>query len=608
MGAFTMVLGLVGITLVISRLFVAALKQPIAAMPYNRNRVMTDRDKPTKQPKMTVAVAEVPAEISLEPEVLTGLSVPPVPLVAEISEAEIMAEVAALVSEVNDSESVEEVESVMKPAGAFDITPAWSNDDELSKSDANLVLACDTGLRDDSKAYAVKAYGFPGDKDLTPKKNVETGEEIDPPETVDELTEAEVESVNEPDPNELHLPLEVETASVSPDNGDALELRNEGVEADAESTPSVEASDSAEVVEGEAVAEIDDETGEGESDAEPSSPQPKLINRISARVESILSSALARPAPAINFSDTLAELTAKTRKGKDDQGSLARLPSQALEDNLARSGDREGGLNMTEYKVQFEIFEGPLDLLLYLVKKQEVDIYEVNLTQIAEEFIKYIDMMRQFDLEVAGEFLVMAASLMYIKSKELLPVDKQVIVEGEEEEEEDPRWELIRQLVEYKKFKDSAAQLKEREIAQEDIYRRRAPKADLKKEPGPLEVSVFDLLSAVNQILQRFDARGTREIFADKWTVSEKIEIIRNRLLEQPRVSFTDLFEDAMSRTEVVVTFLALLELIRMKTVLVEQGEPFSDIEIVVAPEEHQKMTFADEPEAEAVETESPTQ
>ena len=113
---------------------------------------------------------------------------------------------------------------------------------------------------------------------------------------------------------------------------------------------------------------------------------------------------------------------------------------------------------MAEYKVKFEVFEGPLDLLLYLIKKEEVDIYEVNLTRLATQFIEYIETMRMLDLEVAGEFLVMAATLMYIKSRELLPVDQQVQVEGEDDGE-DPRWELIRQLVEYKKFKDAAAQI-----------------------------------------------------------------------------------------------------------------------------------------------------
>src|SRR5512134_1321606 len=123
---------------------------------------------------------------------------------------------------------------------------------------------------------------------------------------------------------------------------------------------------------------------------------------------------------------------------------------------------------MADYKVKFEVFEGPLDLLLYLIKKEEVDIYEVNLTRLATQFIDYIETMRLLDLEIAGEFLVMAATLMYIKSRELLPVDQQVQTEGEDEE--DPRWELIRQLVEYRKFKDAAAQLQSFELEQERIY------------------------------------------------------------------------------------------------------------------------------------------
>src|SRR6187455_2645061 len=124
---------------------------------------------------------------------------------------------------------------------------------------------------------------------------------------------------------------------------------------------------------------------------------------------------------------------------------------------------------MSEYKVKFEVFEGPLDLLLYLIKKQEVDIYEVNLTALATQFIEYIEVMRQLDLEIAGEFLVMASTLMYIKSRELLPVDQQVETDGEDDGE-DPRWELIRQLVEYKKFKDAAAQLQLMEERQSEIF------------------------------------------------------------------------------------------------------------------------------------------
>src|SRR3982751_3314227 len=153
---------------------------------------------------------------------------------------------------------------------------------------------------------------------------------------------------------------------------------------------------------------------------------------------------------------------------------------------------------MSEYKVKFEVFEGPLDLLLHLIKKDEVDIYEVNLTKLATQFIEYIEVMRLLDLDIAGEFLVMASTLMYIKSRELLPIDQQVATEGEDEGE-DPRWELIRQLVEYKKFKDAAAQLQVMEIAQENTFPRLPGKLEFESAaPAPKpDVSIFDLLNAV---------------------------------------------------------------------------------------------------------------
>ena len=237
---------------------------------------------------------------------------------------------------------------------------------------------------------------------------------------------------------------------------------------------------------------------------------------------------------------------------------------------------------MADNKVQLEIFEGPLDLLLYLVKKEEVDIYEVNLTKIATQFIEYVELMKELDLDIAGEFLVMAATLMYIKSRELLPKNQQVEV-PDEEEEEDPRWELIRQLVEYKKFKDAAAQLHEREILQEQIYARIPGRPEFAVEPMNVrpEVSIFDLVNAVSSILKRFGQREqTRDVFEEQWSVSEKIELVANLLRERSRMRFSELFESAASRTEVVVTFLALLELIRMKQLRIEQSEEFAEIEI----------------------------
>lgn len=177
----------------------------------------------------------------------------------------------------------------------------------------------------------------------------------------------------------------------------------------------------------------------------------------------------------------------------------------------------------------------------------------------------------------------MAATLMYIKSKELLPVEKQVVVEGEDDEA-DPRWELIRQLVEYKKFKDAAAKLQYREEAQESIFARQPgkPEFTVDEPPQKLVVSVFDLIGAVNNILKRYAAKEgeSRDIFQDKWTVSEKIETILTTIESKGAVKFSELFDNAVSRTEVVVTFLAMLELIRLKRVLITQAEPFADIEI----------------------------
>lgn len=244
---------------------------------------------------------------------------------------------------------------------------------------------------------------------------------------------------------------------------------------------------------------------------------------------------------------------------------------------------------MSDYRVQFEVFEGPLDLLLHLVKKQEVDIYQVNLAKIANEFIEYLNRMRELDLEVAGEFVVMAATLIYIKSRELLPKDQQVIAREEEEDTDDPRFELIRRLVEYKKFKDAAALLQVREGEQENIYARRPAKLEFEEaEPAAnrTPASLFDLVNAVSSILKRYGSReDVREILADPWTVSEKIEEVRQWVLSRETFKFSDLFTGARNRIEVVCTFLAVLELIRMKQIICLQSEAFGEIEVQRAPE-----------------------
>ena len=199
-----------------------------------------------------------------------------------------------------------------------------------------------------------------------------------------------------------------------------------------------------------------------------------------------------------------------------------------------------------DYKVKLEVFEGPLDLLLYLIKRDEVDIYDISLERITAQYLEFMEAFKVLDLEVAGEFVVMAANLIYLKSRSLLPVSVQP--PEEETEEEDPRWELVRQLLEYKKFKDAAAKLGEREALQSSLFPRLPEKPEVAAERPLGDVSVFDLILK----------------------------------LTGPGVplKFTELFSDAASRGEIVVTFLALLELIRLKQLRAVQDEPFGEIEL----------------------------
>ena len=232
-----------------------------------------------------------------------------------------------------------------------------------------------------------------------------------------------------------------------------------------------------------------------------------------------------------------------------------------------------------DYKVRLEVFEGPLDLLLYLIKRDEVDIYDISLERITQQYLEFMDAFKVLDLEVAGEFVVMAANLIYLKSRSLLPVSVQP--PEEEAEEEDPRWELVRQLLEYKKFKEAAQHLQKREVAQENLFGRLAEKPELVAERPLGEVSVFDLINAFNNILKRIDQKeDLREIFEERFTVSDKIEMVMKLTNSGVPLKFTELFSGMASRTEIVVTFLALLELIRLKQLRVSQEEVFGEIEI----------------------------
>lgn len=229
-----------------------------------------------------------------------------------------------------------------------------------------------------------------------------------------------------------------------------------------------------------------------------------------------------------------------------------------------------------QYKVELEVFEGPLDLLLYLIKKDEVDIYNIPVERITKQYLDYLSLMQMLDLNIAGEFFVMAATLMYIKSKMLLPPEERPL---EEEEEEDPRMDLVRQLLEYKKFKDAAQYLHQREIVQESVFPRNVP-ADLPEAADNymVDVSIFDLIGAFSQALKRVEVNQVREIIEEKFNVADKIAEIKESLQRERSLNLTCLFSTMKTRTEVVVTFLALLELIRLKLVKVFQPELFGEI------------------------------
>jgi segregation and condensation protein A len=236
----------------------------------------------------------------------------------------------------------------------------------------------------------------------------------------------------------------------------------------------------------------------------------------------------------------------------------------------------------TDYKVKLEIFEGPLDLLLYLIKRDEIDIYDISLERITRQYLEYIQAFQELNIDLAGEFVVMAANLIYMKSRSLLPSDQQP--PDEDADEHDPRWELIRQLIEYKKFKDAAAKLQQRELEQERIFAREG------SAPAPAgmlqlgEVGIFQLINAFQNVLKRVEARqDVQEIFGERFSVSEKIELILQRTRNGAALRFSDLFGAIASRVEVVVTFLALLELIRLRQVRALQKNLFDEIEIAPA-------------------------
>ncbi len=245
-------------------------------------------------------------------------------------------------------------------------------------------------------------------------------------------------------------------------------------------------------------------------------------------------------------------------------------------------------LEREEIRVRLPVFEGPLDLLLYLIKKDEVDIYDISIERITTQYLEYLEVIKLVNLEAAGDFMVMAATLMYLKSRTLLPAEVQP--PEDDTDEHDPRWDLIRQLVEYRKFKEAAFELHLRAIEREGMFERNPRPIEFAPEPwNSGSLGVFDLIAAFQKVLKRAEAKreNLREIFEDKYTVSEKIIYLREFFLTQSTAKFSDLFPEDAGRTEVVCTFLALLELIRLRRLGVRQSTAFDEIEIYRREEQH---------------------
>ncbi len=246
------------------------------------------------------------------------------------------------------------------------------------------------------------------------------------------------------------------------------------------------------------------------------------------------------------------------------------------------------------YRVRLDVFEGPLDLLLHLIKKSEVEISDIPISEITEQYLGYLEMLRDLNLDVAGEFLVMAATLMLIKSRLLLPVS-----EEEEAEEADPRAELVQQLLEYQRYREAALALSERPFLHRDVFAREAApdaaslgaESDT-PEPVRLRATVWDLMEAFRAVLKRAEPPPVHEVESEQISLRERAEVVLERLRTERVVSFASLFAADRTRLEIIVTFLALLELCKMGAVQATQDEGLGNISIELVAEDIDSIRF----------------
>ena len=233
-----------------------------------------------------------------------------------------------------------------------------------------------------------------------------------------------------------------------------------------------------------------------------------------------------------------------------------------------------------EFAIRLPAFEGPMDLLLYLIRRSEVDIYDIPIERVTEQYIEVLGSMESLDLEVAGEFFVMASTLMYIKSRMLLPKSDQGSNEDVEDDDIDPRWELVQQLLEYRKFKEAAEEIRKLILSSNDLISRVGPRDALEAVERPLKpVDRVDLWNIFNSVLRRLAERiDEGQINAEQVTVADRMELVLVRIKHKDNFLFSDLFESSTTITTIVATFLAILELTRLDKITLKQDRAFADI------------------------------
>ncbi len=238
--------------------------------------------------------------------------------------------------------------------------------------------------------------------------------------------------------------------------------------------------------------------------------------------------------------------------------------------------DFQSAAEGTGITIRLEAFEGPLDLLLHLIKKEEIDIWNIPIAHITEQYLDYLQIMKDLNINLAGEWLMMAATLIYIKSRMLVPQEPVVDAQAGEE---DPRHELVYQLLEHQKFKNAAEMLYTREEVENAVWNKPPPEV-LEDAGEVIAITIFDLLRAFHEVVLRFEAQRVIEMDQEEITVEQQLVDIRKRFLVHDQLLFSSFFAEARSKRHLIVIFLALLELVRLREVCLYQKKAFTEIRI----------------------------